>query len=489
MLTRDDVLAIYAAGPEATVALILQLQQSMAELQQTVATLNARVQELEVRLAKDSHNSSKPPSSDGLAKRPKSLRPPNGQSGRDSGGQPGHPGRTLRWDTHPDHVIIHRPTVCAGCGTDLQEAPDDAACGVTRRQVHDLPPQRLLVTEHQGLHQICPHCRKINRGTFPDAVTQPVQYGPRLQGLCVYLQQYQLLPFARTQQLLSDLFDCPLSQGTLAAMLGRCHERLAPVEAIIRAALTAAPVAHFDETGLRQEGRLHWLHSASTRHLTYYAHHTQRGRVALNAHALLPGYKGTAVHDAFVSYFGYTDCAHALCNAHLLRELIALHEAGQAWAGELATLLREIKHSVQSAQTAGHTQLAPAQEDAFRARYQTLLGEGLASNPPPVASGKRGRTKQSPAKNLLDRLRRHQSEVLKFMTDFAVPFDNNLAERDLRMMKVRQKVSGGFRSSKGTSMFCRIRGYISTLRKQGCALLPALQSLFEGDTFWPPVLA
>lgn len=491
MLTRDDVLALYATGPEAVVALIEQMQGALV-------VLNARVQELEARLAKDSHNSSKPPSSDGLARKPKSLRPAKGQSGRNSGGQPGHPGRNLRWVPQPDQVIFHGPTACSGCGAEFSEAPDgslpdgsldEAACGVSPRQVHDLPPQRLLVTEHRALCRVCPHCRKINQGTFPDTVPQSVQYGPRLQALCVYLQQYQLLPLARTQQLLGDLFDCSLSQGTLFTMVKRCHERLEAVEIAIHNALIAAPVAHFDETGLRQEGRLHWLHSSSTRFLTHYASHAKRGRVALDTHALLPNFKGIAVHDAFVSYFGYSACSHALCNAHLLRELIALHEAGQEWAGDMAALLREIHHAVKSAQAANHARLTPKRERAFTLRYQMLVERGLAVNPLPAPSGKRGRTPQSAARNLLNRLKRYQSEVLKFLTNFAVPFDNNLAERDLRMIKVRQKVSGCFRSANGTAMFCRIRGYISTLRKQGCALLHALQSLFEGNTFWPPTLA
>ena len=486
MLTRDEILAIYESGPEAVVALIEQMQA-------TLVALTARVQELEARRAKDSHNSSKPPSSDGLAKKPKSLRPATGQSGRNSGGQPDHPGRTLRWEAHPDHVITHRPTACAGCGADLQEVPDDLADGleggVTRRQVHDLPPLRLLVTEHQALCRTCPHCQKLNRGTFPDSVKKPVQYGPQLQGLCIYLQLYQLLPFSRTCQLLRDVFDCSLCQGTLANIQALCHARLASVESAICAAISASDVAHFDETGMREQNRLHWFHSASTQKLTHYASHAKRGRVALDAHALLPAFRGTAVHDSFVSYFGYTDCTHALCNAHLLRELIAVQEQGnQPWAGELAALLREIKHAAESAQTAGRTHLTPEQQSAFTARYQALLNQGLESNPPPAASGKkksRGRPKQSTAKNLLDRLSRYQSEVLRFMTDLAVPFDNNLAERDLRMVKVRQKVSGCFRSAQGAAMFCRIRGYISTLRKQGCSLLSALQSVFAGDSLCP----
>jgi transposase len=410
----------------------------------------------------------------------------------------------------------------------LQAVPDDssdaAECGLeeqslTRRQVHDLPPLRLLVTEHRALCRTCPQCQQPNRGHFPDNVKKPVQYGPQIQGLCVYLQTYQLLPSARTCQLLRDVFACSLSEGTLANIQADCHERLAPVEEAIRAGIGGAEVVHFDETGMRAQGRLHWMHSASTPKLTYYANHAKRGRLALDAHGLLSQFKGTAVHDSFASYFGYDTCKHALCNAHLLRELIAVYEQGQeqdkaeagkaeadkaeainaetgkqAWAGAMVTLLCEIKKTIEAAQAIGRSSLLPEEQDAFKARYQALLEQGRKSNPPPGVSPvvcgpkKRGRIKQTSAQNLLHRLSRYQSEVLRFMSDWSVPFDNNLAERDLRMVKVRQKVSGCFRSAQGAAQFCRVRGVISTLRKQGYSLLAALQSIFVGDTCWPALL-
>jgi transposase len=476
-MTRDEFQAVYERGPDTTFALLQNLQQ-------TLAALWARVKELEDRLAKDSHNSSKPPSSDGLKKKPKSLRQ---KSGNTPGGQPGHPGTTLCLVDEPDQITVHSPAACCYCGACLEPVPPT---GFKRRQVHDLPPLCLHVSEHRALCKRCPACQALNRACFPAAVSRPVQYGPNLKALCVYLQQYQLLPFERTSELLSDLLGTSLSQGTLATMLATCQERLDPVEAAIKAAITEAPIADLDETGTRIDGKLHWLHTASTQELTFYAHHDRRGKAALDAIGVLPAFGGTAIHDAFCSYLGYDDCAHALCNAHLLRDLIALKEqSGQPWTGKMIALLLAIKQAVDMTKAQGGTHLSSACLNDFEARYQALVAQGFLANPAPPASGKRGRPKPSAAKNLLDRLDAHRALVLAFLYPFWVPFDNHLAERDLRMAKVRQKVSGGFRSGEGAALFCRIRGYISTLRKQGCHILPALQSVFEGNPFVPALRA
>ena len=481
-MTRDEFQVLYDQGPDAVFAVFEQL---MAQIR----ALTARVQELEARLNKDSHNSSKPPSSDGLSKKPISLRK---KSGKPSGGQPGHPGRTLQQVANPDTVLLHSSPTCQACGHSLESGQ---AREEERRQVFDLPPLRLHVTEHRSLSKVCPVCQTCNRASFPPTVTQPVQYGERIQALAVYLMQYQLLPFARTQQLLSDLFGCSLSEGTLASILQECHQTLAPVEAAMKTerrvprriseALTQAKVAHFDETGMRIEGKLHWLHSSSTSLLTFYAPHPKRGRDALNEIGILPVFAGRSVHDAWASYFGYA-CAHALCNAHLLRELIGLYEqTQQSWTHQMTVLLLWIKRAVDRHKAAGATPLPPAKLAAYETCYQRLIAQGLAQNPPAAPTGKRGRTKQTPARNLLERLCTHPSAVLAFAYDFRVPFDNNLAERDLRMLKVRQKVSGCFRSEEGASQFCRIRGYISTLRKQGYDLMQALQSVFARQPVYP----
>jgi transposase len=482
-MTRNDFQSIYDQGPEATFALVQSLLQS-------IASLSARVKELEDRLNKDSHNSSKPPSSDGLGRKPRVPKSLRQKSGRRSGGQPGHPGTTLCLSEEPEHLALHAPDLCSCCGASLEQVPAHTAGGFERRQVYDLPLLSLEVTEHRALCKTCPACHRSNHGAFPTGVSQPVQYGPRLKALCVYLQHYQLLPFERTQQLLFDLFGTSLSEGTLANALVACHEALAPVESAIKHSLTKAPVLHFDETGARIENKLGWLHTASTDSLTFYALHPKRGRAALDAIGILPAYSGTAMHDAFRSYFGYAGCVHALCNAHLLRELIALAEQSQqAWPSQMIELILEIKQAVDTSKTLGNRHLQSACLKAFEARYQALIAQGSAANPAPSPSGKRGPTKQSAAKNLLDRLDVHRGSVLTFMYHFEVPFDNNLAERDLRMMKVRQKVSGCFRSQEGAAMFCRIRGYISTLRKQGKEVLSALQSVFTGDPYMPVMTA
>lgn len=505
MMSRDEILAVYAAGPDAVVALVEHLLTRLNQQQQQIDALTARVQELEARLSQNSHNSSKPPSSDGLGRirRTQSLRQ---ASGKKPGGQPGHAGHTLKWCDQPDEVSEHSPTTCTSCGTVLLPVGAlDAQC----RQVHEMPPLRLRVIEHRALTKACPHCQQLNHGQFPAHVSQPVQYGPRLKALAVYLLHYQLLPFERTRELLNDLFTGTLvatpaaatpaaatpaaatpaaatpSVGTLATAVAQCHARLAPVEAALKAALSNSAVAHFDETGIRLDQQLYWLHEAGTPRLTHYACHAKRGTGATDEIGILPAFTGTAVHDAWRAYGTY-NCAHALCNAHLLRELTFIQEqTGQPWAGALKSLLCEIKQAVTAAHSKGQEHLVASHQRRFVRRYRALLVQGLKANPAPPASGKRGRTKQSQAKNLLDRLVQHESWVLAFMQDLSVPFDNNLAERDLRMVKVQQKVSGCFRSAAGATAFCRIRGYISTLRKQAYHILTALESVFVGNPYLP----
>src|SRR5436190_8172102 len=478
MLSQDEILAVYQAGPEAVVALAEQLLSVQATLEQQVARLTARVEELEARLNQDSHNSHKPPSSDGLRKKSKSLRK---RSGKPPGGQPGHPGVTRTLSETPDEIVEHSSSQCAGCGGALANTP---ALHRERRQVVELPPIQLQVLEHQVLHKVCPTCGVRSAGEFPPEITHPVAYGPRLKALGVYLQAYQLLPFDRTAELFQDLFSGSLALGTLARHQAVCAERLRPIEHAIKHRLSEEAVVNFDETGSRVAGQTHWLHSASTPWLTFYALHPKRGRAALEAIGLLPTFRGTAVHDALAAYLTYPACQHGLCNAHLLRELIAIHEAtGQRWAHRLMDLLLTIKAAVAKAQAKGKTHLVPRRQADFEAAYGRLLRQGFRSNPAPPPTGHRGRPKQSPAKNLLDRLKTYRSAVLAFMYNFAVPFDNNLAERDLRMMKVRTKISGCFRSPAGAANFCRIRGYISTLRKQDYPVLEALHSVFIGQPY------
>lgn len=485
-ISREEILAIYAAGPEAVVDLVERLLAQQAELVQQVQVLTARVQELEARLNKDSHNSHKPPASDGLAKLPR-RRSRRKRSGKASGGQAGHPGMTLMQVDQPDEIVPHSPDRCHHCGTGLATAPRLLQ---ERRQVFELPALRPVVSEHQVWQVCCPLCQNVTAGQFPPDVTQPTQYGPRVKSLAIYLQEYQQLPSERTQELFQDAFNLSLSEGTLANARETCAQRLEAVETAIKQAVTQAPVVNFDETGSRIAGRTHWLHVASTQTLTFYAVHAQRGQDAMNAIGILPAFRGTAVHDALHAYQPYP-CAHSLCNAHLLRDLTAASEMNrQRWPQQMSDLLLAIKAAVEQAQAAGQTQLSTRRRQTFLERYAHLIQQGLRSNPRPgPRTHGSGRQYEGPCRNILLRLKKQQSAVLAFMHDFQVPFDNNLAERDLRMVRVRQKISGGFRSWRGAEIFCIIRGYISTLRKQDQNVLAALQTVFAGNPHMPRLMA
>lgn len=498
MMTREEAQAIYRAGEETVVRVLLDLSAKVdqltadfvvlkaenAALRDECQTLRDRVQTLEDQVAKDSHNSHKPPSSDGLSKpKPKSLRP---KSERSTGGQPGHPGHTLRMVEKPDRIVPHRVERCSDCGRSLAGQEPDR---VERRQVHDLPEPKLEVTEHQAEVKTCP-CGCVNRAAFPPEAAAPVQYGPRVKSVAVYLGEYQLLPFDRLAEIMRDLFACEsFSEGTLANFKTDCSRRLKPVEATIRELATAEPVAGFDETGVRATGSLHWLHTVSTRLLTWYYAHKRRGREAIDAAGILADYRGRAIHDCWKSYFDY-DCDHGLCNGHLLRELIFLWEQqSQKWAKTMIDHLLAIKETVAKASAAGLTALPPVDQERFLKGYERIVHTGYAQNPVMAPRGpkRRGRRKQSKARNLLDRFRDHPDSVLAFMRDFAVPFDNNQSERDLRMMKLRQKISGTFRSFQALVNFCRIRGYVSTARKNGVNALEALQRVFLGNPFVPTI--
>jgi len=353
--------------------------------------------------------------------------------------------------------------------------------------VFDLPPLRLEVTEHRLLETVCPCCRTRCRGEFPAEVRQPTQYGPGVLALGTYLVGYHLLPLRRAHQLLADVLGQAPSEGTLARLLTTCHDALAGVEEALRGAVTAAGVAHFDETYLRVAERQAFLHVASTPQLTSYAYHVRRGRAAFEDIGVLPQFDGVAVHDALPSY-GDPDypARHALCNAHLLRELVGLWETGhQTWTQRLAALLRSLKRAKEAALEAGQSALDPALLARYLACYDRLVERGLRQNPAPPRTGRRGRPKRGPARCLLDRLRYQKDAVLRFAREFEVPFDNNQAERDLRMVKVQQKVSGCFRTDAGADRYARLRSYLSTLRKQGQALLPALASVVVGKPILP----
>jgi transposase len=496
-LTPQTIEAIYDQGKEAVLELVQLLSAQLRTQNQLLAdqavqlmTLSEKIQQLELKLALNSRNSSKPPSSDGPTNspppKPKSLRK---SSGRTTGGQPGHKGTSLCWVEKPDRRCWYWPLVCQHCQADLSQVQNQS---YELRQEFEIPPLKLEVIEHCAYARCCPNCQRVNQAAFPDYLTNWLQYGPKFKALAVYLVNYQLLPYERTCELLGELFGASVSEATLYSALESCYAKLAPVEITILEQLVAGAVSHNDETSTRLATERYWVHVTSNQEWTHYGLHRQRGKSALKEIGFLSRYEGVSVHDGLSSYHDdQFQCEHALCNAHHLRELTFIEEElGQNWAGEFKGLLIEIKAAVAQAQAEGRQALSESEQVGYELAYRKLLLEGLLANPPPPSSQnegkrKRGRKKQSKAKNLLDRLHDYEQEVLRFMRDFRVPFDNNQAERDLRMLKVQQKISGGFRSEEGARFFCRIRGYISTVRKQGESALYALAMVFLGESFLP----
>lgn len=472
---EKEIREAYREGEEAVVSLF----------QRTILMLAERIQKLEDQLAKNSSNSGKPPSSDGYVQpAPRSLRK---RSRRKSGGQTGHAGETLKAVEKPAHFRVHRVNGCKHCGHSLKRRK---VIRCEKRQVFDVPPMKIEVTEHRAEIKDCPCCGKETRAEFPSEVNKAVQYGPEIKAQMVYLNTEQYIPLERTCDVLEEYYGHRPSEGTIVTACAEAAQKVERSnEAVKEHIVEHEKVAHFDETGMMINAILNWLHSISTLRLTYYAMHARRGSVAMNEINILPRFKGCAVHDDLACYFQY-EMKHALCNAHHLRTLIFLLERyPQKWIEPLKDLLLKIKTKVDLAKEQIQTALSLRQRNFFSKTYDQLIAQGLRANPPSNEKnrkpGQRGKLKQTPARNLLLRLRDHKEAVLAFMHDFNVPFDNNQAERDLRMMKVKQKISGGFRSTSGAQNFCQIRGYLSTARKNNVKALAALRLAFADTPFLP----
>jgi transposase len=380
---------------------------------------------------------------------------------------------------------VHKVERCQHCGKSLARKK---AIKHERRQVFELPVIKVEVTEHWAEIKNCERCGHLTRAEFPEEVRHKVQYGPRLKANAAYLKGYGLLPYERAAELFEDLFGVPLSAGTLVKVDREAGERLQEVNQRIKRHITDSPIVHFDETGMRIEGKLHWLHVAGTEKLTYYQPHAKRGTEATEAIGILPNFRGKAVHDGWSSYFKYF-CDHVLCNAHHLRELTFLYEKeAQRWAKRMMEFLLEAKGKRDKCRG---QQFSMKTLQGFEQRYRKILAMGMRAHPPPRqeegGNKKRGRKKKSKSANLLERLQRHQKATLAFLYDFSVPFNNNLGERDIRMMKVQQKISGTFRSFEGALSFCRIRSYISTVKKQGMNVMSALQGVFSDKLLLPQI--
>jgi transposase len=481
-ISSEELHEAYVKGEPAIHALLEGWMKQVIAINQVLET---RVQALEDQIAKNSGNSGKPPSSDGFNRpAPKSLRK---RSRKKSGGQTGHIGHSLKAVEKPEHVKVHRVEQCSHCHGSLKSVQ---ASRCEKRQVFDVPRVHVEVTEHQAEIKGCPRCGKENRAEFPAGLTQPVQYGDEIKAQMVYFNQYQMLPLERTAEVFETLYGQTISEGTIVEASQEVSRQVTGANESIRQHLSEKEaVVHFDETGARVEGRLQWLHSASTEKLTWYAIDPKRGRLAMDAIGILPSLQGRAMHDDWMSYFRYS-IKHGLCNAHHLRRLKFLEERyPQKWVPQMADLLVAIKAAVEKARIASRTGLNRKKLIEFESEYDRLVKQGLRVNGPskrpegqPI---KRGRIKQSPAKNLLDEFKFHKKYVLAFMYDFKVPFDNNQAERDIRMMKVKQKISGCFRSLQGAEIFCQIRGYLSTARKNEQHVLDVLRLAFAGTPYLP----
>lgn len=461
-----------------------QLQIRLLEARQHNHQLQSRIRELEKALESDdlpapkldSHNSNLPLSLDLPWNKPKRTRSLRVQSGRRVGGQRGHRGTTLRQVANPDRIIIHQAETCHHCALSLA---DDALKSFRKRQIFEIENGSVTVIEHRIEIKDCPRCGKTVKADFPAALKAPVQYGTSITSKIVYLNLYQLLPVARTAETMKDLFACPVSWATVQRAANFCSRKLVRSEQRIKAAIRESSVIGVDETGIRISGTMSWVHVARTESLTHLAAHSKRGTEAFEAIGIISRFQGVLVRDGWCSYQQYEQCQHSLCNAHLLRDLTYVGEnepAHQDWTARLAKLLLKIKETVEIARSKGQTALTPLQLCRFSNGYDRVLAQAEQA----VRGSPLKKAVHLSARNLYRRFFKSKSEVLRFMTDFAVPFDNNGAERDLRMLKLQQKIAGCFRTTEGVKTFCRVRSYLSSARKQGRSLLAALEHALKG---------
>ncbi len=458
--------------------LINQLTSQVQELTSQVQELTSRAQELEAQIAKNSSNSGKPPSSDGLKKVPK-TESQRGKSGKKPSGQNGHLGKTLEQVDGPDHVVVHSPSKCKDCGHSLDKI--EGVCKA-KRQIFDLPNPRIEVTEHRTEIKTCPCCGGFSKGKFPENITAPTQYGERVQALSVYFSHQHFLPFDSLSQMFEDVFGVKISPSTFSNVDHKIFNLLEKFEYNLKAHLIASKVLHFDETGMRCNKKSHWIHVASSEAATFYGIHTKRGRYAINDFDILPKFHGTAIHDHWSPYFFYEKATHGLCNSHHLRELtfVYKHEK-EEWAKEMKGFLLKAKETVQNNIEHGH--LSFEHLKILEKEYASIVLKGMKHHLelPPLMSKGRGKRKQRTGKNLLDRLAGYYKCVLRFIYDFCVPFTNNQGEQDIRMVKLKQKISGCFRKIERGQIFCRIRSYISTCRKQSWRTWDAFADALKGN--------
>ena len=485
---REHIHKLFEKDPEAVADFFVDQHMALEALTKTVEKqqainheLGLKIEELEKRLNEDSHNSHKPPSSDNpYTKSEKKTKSTRKKSGKKPGGQKGHKGYRLQPTDNPDHTVTIKPEGTCECGRNIEDA---AIIDFVTRQLFDIVLPELTTTEFCGEVKEC-ECGKVHKPDFPDYLKVKVQYGPTIKSLAVYLKHHGMISYDRLQELYKELLGIEVSQGTLVNFVNECSERITPVVEEIKETIIASDVVHFDESGFRILGSLHWLHSASTELLTYYFAHKKRGTAAMTEMGILPYFTGTAVHDHWESYYTYATCTHGLCNAHHIRELIYFAEHGEKWAEKLMNCLIDAKNEK------NELLILPEKRTAYyKNRLKRILREGLHLHPKRMKTEKiRGRPKQTKQYNFLSRVSIKVDDVLRFIIDPAVPFDNNQGERDIRMLKIQQKVSGSFRSYKGAQSFCIIRGYLSSMRKNGQSVFDAIRSSWSSQIVRPSVL-
>lgn len=472
----SKIISMPTLSREALEVLPESLRSYIRYLEDIVQQQQVQIQELQARLSKNSSNSGKPPSSDGLKRRPKSLRSP---SDKKPGGQQGHVGKGLAQISNPDTIVTYVPTSCSGCGLDLSEVGGVIA---ENRQVFDIPQPKVNVTEHRVEEKKCPCCGERTRASFPENVKGPVQYGDRVRALVAYFSHQHFIPVDRVCEIFEDIFGVAISPGTCANVDAQLFANLEEFEAGLKTYLLAAQILHFDETGMRCEKKLHWVHVTASQMATFYIMHRKRGKEAMDAADILSHYQGIAVHDHWLPYFAYSQVKHGLCNAHHLRELTFIYEQQKEdWAKQMKDLLVRAKLEVEK----------HVEDEALPAEillqiekdYNQILEKGFTYHKalPPLPKGKRGKQKQREGKNLLDRLQEKRNCVLRFTNDFSVPFTNNQGEQDIRMVKLKQKIAGCFRTFHGGEVFCRVRSYISTARKQSWNVWDSLADAIRGS--------
>jgi transposase len=455
------------------------LHEQLAQRDARIAALEARLADLEERLGRTPRNSSMPPSKEGLSKPPAPNRAERRAQQRRQGKQPGAEGKHLAQVADPDEVVVHEPAECPCCGADLRgaEVLDDEV-----RQVFEVPRIRPFVTEHRMQRRRC-GCGAEVKAPAPKEATAPTCYGPGVRALACYLAVFQHLPYDRMSQLFADVLGLGVSTGALAQMVAEGGGALGLFSDVVRDLLRDAPAVHFDETGARVTGRLHWVHVASSAIYTLIECHCRRGRSAMDEMGVIEKMRGIAVHDGWKPYRAY-DVVHQLCNSHHLRELDGIGVVwDQGWANEMASLLIEARDAVEEAKRKGRDRLDASVLHSIRVRYGKLVKKGWAANPAPEFGKRSGYNKK--AANLLIRLDTQREDVLRFTADFASSFTNNQAERDVRMVKLQQKISGSWRSLDGAQTYCAIRSYISTMKKHGADVLDGLRQLFDGHGWLP----